>query len=599
MCGFLGEVSQYNIDYDNVVMSNKETVCRGPDEYINILGPSREVFNTNNEYFLSIGFNRLSIMELTHLGSQPMISEDKKYSLVFNGEVFNHEKLRKELESVGIKFSSKTSDTEVLFKGLIHQGIDFVNKLIGQFSIIFIDNNTNKLFMVRDRLGQKPLFYNYSDSKIIFGSNLKSLATLNGSFEINDKGVYEYLASGVVSSPNTILKNFYKIEPGYVMTYCLVDFKILSNLPYWDIESFTDEKPYQEEKFYNLFESAVLLRSKADVETASFLSGGIDSSSIIKKQIDLNLNVNTFSMSFSNQNYDESKWFSRVAEKYNTNHKQSTISALLDLDKVHESIDIFDEPYADSSTIPSYFLAKEISKYYKVAISGDGGDELLGGYEHIKRVLNSKNNYFLSSLYNIYPPRLGTGSNFLRFHKNKKISHESFFVDRKFIDQLNIDYVHGFKSRYFNKQEISYKDHMIADYNFYLSEMMMLKIDRTSMANSLEIRSPFVDHRLVEYAVSSNFESMFHRESKQILKKYLATDFNSQFLHRPKQGFAFQLEDWVYDNFNHINEYFKNGHIYLINSEILNTLFSIKTRINAHRIWKIFFLERYLESLKC
>ena len=228
MCGFLGEVSQYNIDYENVVMSNKETVCRGPDEYINIHGQSREVFNTNNEYFLSIGFNRLSIMELTHLGSQPMISKDKKYSLVFNGEVFNHEDLRKELESVGIKFSSKTSDTEVLFKGLIHQGIDFVNKLIGQFSIIFIDNNTNKLFMVRDRLGQKPLFYNYRDSNIIFGSNLKSLAKLNGSFEINDKGVYEYLASGVVSSPNTILKNFYKIEPGHVMTYCLVDFKILS-----------------------------------------------------------------------------------------------------------------------------------------------------------------------------------------------------------------------------------------------------------------------------------------------------------------------------------------------------------------------------------
>lgn len=140
---------------------------------------------------------------------------------------------------------------------------------------------------------------------------------------------------------------------------------------------------------------------------------------------------------------------------------------------------------------------------------------------------------------------------------------------------------------------------MIADYNFYLSEMMMLKIDRTSMANSLEIRSPFVDHRLVEYAVSSNFEAMFHRESKQVLKKYLATDFNSQFLNRPKQGFAFQLEDWVYDNFNHINEYFKNGYIYSINSEILNMLFSIKTRINAHRIWKIFFLERYLESLKC
>ena len=178
MCGFLGEISRNKINYESVVTSNKETICRGPDEYKNIFGSSKQVFKTDNEYYLSIGFNRLAIMELSNLGSQPMISEDKKYSLIFNGEIFNHESLRRELINSGCTFSSKTSDTEVLFKGLIEYGIEYINKLIGQFSIIFIDNNSNKLFLIRDRLGQKPLFYNYQDSKITFGSNLKSLATL-------------------------------------------------------------------------------------------------------------------------------------------------------------------------------------------------------------------------------------------------------------------------------------------------------------------------------------------------------------------------------------------------------------------------------------
>ncbi len=598
MCGFLGEISKNKINYESVVTSNKETICRGPDEYKNIFGSSKQVFKTDNEYYLSIGFNRLAIMELSNLGSQPMISEDKKYSLIFNGEIFNHESLRRELINSGCTFSSKTSDTEVLFKGLIEYGIDYINKLIGQFSIIFIDNNSNKLFLIRDRLGQKPLFYNYQDSKITFGSNLKSLATLNDNFDISEQSTQEYLASGVVSSPNTILKDFYKIEPGHFLTYCLMDFKILNITPYWDIDSFAGEKKYDENKFFEIFESSVLMRSKADVEVASFLSGGIDSSSIIKKQSELDMNVNTFSMGFSRDNYDESKWFSMVSKKYNTNHKQKTISSKLDLDKVLESVDIFDEPYADSSTIPSYFLAKEISNYYKVAISGDGGDELLGGYEHIKRVLNSKDNFLINSLYNVYSPKIGTGSNLLKYNKDKKIYHESFFIDRKLIELLKLDYSHNFKSKYFKTSSINYKDHMIADYKFYLSEMMMLKVDRTSMANSLEIRSPFVDHRLVEFAISSDFGSFFHEKSKYLTKNYLAQDFNTEFLNRPKQGFAFQLEDWVFDNLNYLKDYFTNGYINSIDKKILNSLSIIKTRINAHRIWKIFFLERYLETLK-
>ena len=597
MCGYIGKISKSAFDYDQVSIANKHTVCRGPDQKREAYGKSLDFFNTKSLYHFSIVFNRLSIMELSDLGSQPVISEDNRYYMIFNGEIFNHNELRKELKNDGIEFRSLSSDTEVLFKGLINYGVNFINKLIGQFSIIFFDHYQDRLYLIRDRLGQKPLFYKLNEDEILFGSNLKSMISLNQSFEIDEESLYEYLASGVVSSPNTIFKNFKKITPGSVLTISLKDFSVLSSFSYWDINSFVSENKYSLDNFLDIFNSAVHMRSKADVEVASFLSGGLDSTSIIKMQKQLGLNINSFSMGFSNKKYDESIWYKNVSKKYNTNHIDETINSDLSIENIFESIDIFDEPYADSSTIPSYYLSKSISKYYKVAISGDGGDELLGGYEHIHRVLNSKNLSFMKNIYNLIPYKYGTGSRFMTHYKDNDLAHESFFVDKKFINGMNLDYIHPYRDKYMDPNIDNYKRNVIADYKFYLSEMMLLKIDRTSMSNSLEVRSPFVDHRLVELSLSSDILSQFTNKPKDTLKTYLADDFDTNFLNRSKQGFAFQLEDWIFNNINFVNEICNDGIVSQINSNIINNLATFKSRINSHRIWKIMFIERYLESI--
>ena len=597
MCGYIGKISKSAFDYDQVSIANKHTVCRGPDQKREAYGKSLDFFNTKSLYHFSIVFNRLSIMELSDLGSQPVISEDNRYYMIFNGEIFNHNELRKELKNDGIEFRSLSSDTEVLFKGLINYGVNFINKLIGQFSIIFFDHYQDRLYLIRDRLGQKPLFYKLNEDEILFGSNLKSMISLNQSFEIDEESLYEYLASGVVSSPNTIFKNFKKITPGSVLTISLKDFSVVSSFSYWDINSFVSENKYSLDNFLDIFNSAVHMRSKADVEVASFLSGGLDSTSIIKMQKQLGLNINSFSMGFSNKKYDESIWYKNVSKKYNTNHIDETINSDLSIENIFESIDIFDEPYADSSTIPSYYLSKSISKYYKVAISGDGGDELLGGYEHIHRVLNSKNLSFMKNIYNLIPYKYGTGSRFMTHYKDNDLAHESFFVDKKFINGMNLDYIHPYRDKYMDPNIDNYKRNVIADYKFYLSEMMLLKIDRTSMSNSLEVRSPFVDHRLVELSLSTNILSQFTNKPKDTLKTYLADDFDTNFLNRSKQGFAFQLEDWIFNNINFVNEICNDGIVSQINSNIINNLATFKSRINSHRIWKIMFIERYLESI--
>ena len=597
MCGYIGKISKSAFDYDQVSIANKHTVCRGPDQKREAYGKSLDFFNTKSLYHFSIVFNRLSIMELSDLGSQPVISEDNRYYMIFNGEIFNHNELRKELKNDGIEFRSLSSDTEVLFKGLINYGVNFINKLIGQFSIIFFDHYQDRLYLIRDRLGQKPLFYKLNEDEILFGSNLKSMISLNQSFEIDEESLYEYLASGVVSSPNTIFKNFKKITPGSVLTISLKDFSVLSSFSYWDINSFVSENKYSLDNFLDIFNSAVHMRSKADVEVASFLSGGLDSTSIIKMQKQLGLNINSFSMGFSNKKYDESIWYKNVSKKYNTNHIDETINSDLSIENIFEYFDIFDEPYADSSTIPSYYLSKSISKYYKVAISGDGGDELLGGYEHIHRVLNSKNLSFMKNIYNLIPYKYGTGSRFMTHYKDNDLAHESFFVDKKFINGMNLDYIHPYRDKYMDPNIDNYKRNVIADYKFYLSEMMLLKIDRTSMSNSLEVRSPFVDHRLVELSLSTDILSQFTNKPKDTLKTYLADDFDTNFLNRSKQGFAFQLEDWIFNNINFVNEICNDGIISQINSNIINNLATFKSRINSHRIWKIMFIERYLESI--
>ena len=599
MCGFIGSISKNDFQLEKLIEVNKQIQCRGPDQTKLISEKSDDLFSTNISLNLKLAFNRLSIIDLSEQASQPMISKTTNTGILFNGEIFNHRELKKDLEH---KFDFKTShsDTEVLLFGLTEYGTKFLERINGQFSIVFLDFNKEKIFLIRDRLGQKPLFYTQNSKELSFSSNLVSLAKLSDNFEIKERYLNQYLELGTIPSPNTLFKNIFKVKPAEIMEFSINDNIHLTNKSsYWDIDEFIDNKKFIHEEFISIFDDAVKIREESDVPISYFLSGGLDSTSIIKSATSnrSSENINTFSIVSDDNSYDESEYSNLVAEKYSSNHSKFSINSDIDIDLISSVIKAYDELYYDPSVVPSFILSKEMSKNFKVAISGDGGDELFGGYKRTLKILNKPPQFksLLSNLYNIYPPFLGSGTNLNSNSKNWVRRYLSFYEDRKLMNMLNLKNEIQFFDMY-EEKSLNYKNLLKLDYNFYLSEMMMYKIDRASMANSLEIRSPFVDNRLVEYIFSHDESYKNESITKPILNKYLEKDFDKDFLSRSKKGFVINTSDWIYKNINHVDDVFKNGKIiYQFDKNIIKKLSINKSRINGLRLWKLYFLERYFQ----
>ena len=595
MCGFLGSATFNTISENTIVSCNERVECRGPDEKIII---NNKKFKSN-KLFHNLIFNRLSIIDLTKNASQPMYSEEFNTLIMFNGEIFNHRELRKDLEH---KFNFKTShsDTELLLFGLTQYGTKFLERINGQFAIVFLDFNNEKIYLIRDRLGQKPLFYTHNAKELSFSSNLVSLAKLRDNLEVDERYLNQYLELGTIPSPNTLFKNIYKVKPAEVIEFSLENRIQLTNKSnYWDIDEFIDDKKFIYEEFVSIFDDAVKIREESDVPISYFLSGGLDSTSIIKSAASSKSgkNINTFSIVSDDNYYDESEYSNLVAEKYSSNHSKFSVNSDIDIDLISSVISAYDELYFDPSVVPSFILSKEMSKNFKVAISGDGGDELFGGYKRTLKILNEPPQYksLFSNLYNIYPSFLGSGTNLNSNSKSWVKRYLSFYEDRKLMNMLNLKNEIKFFDMY-EEKSLNYKNLLKLDYNFYLSEMMMYKIDRASMANSLEIRSPFVDNRLVEYIFSHDESYKNERTTKPILNKYLEKDFDKEFLNRSKKGFVVNTSDWIYKNINHVDDIFKNGKIvYQIDKNIHRKLNINKSRINGLRLWKLYFLEKYFQ----
>lgn len=602
MCGFLGKISNSPISIEQLNKANTYNVCRGPDALKCETGRYLKNSNFNNEIYFNFIFNRLSIIDLSEIAMQPMYSKNFSTWIMFNGEIFNHRKLKKLLIEKGVEFFTDHSDTEVLLNGISYFGLDFINSLIGQFSIMFYDEKINKMYLIRDRVGQKPLFYKSDSKEIVFGSNLKSVVLGLENVQILDSSLNDYINFGIVPSPNTLFKNIYKVEPGSYLEFDLNGTKYTKKeFKYWNIDNFVDNRSFKKEEFFEIYHSAVNLRLESDVPVANFLSGGIDSTSIIKALNDnQSKKINTFSITNKNSKYDESFWIDQVHRKYNTNHISSDVSLNLTTEDILNSINIFDELYCDPSTVPSYILNREISREYKVAISGDGGDELLGGYERFNFMLktNTFNHKIIKNTFNLYPGLLGTGNKILKYSNNRKEAYASYFSDSKLLNLLNLQSNTKFADKFMSDESDVYKDLLKTEYKFYLFEMMTTKIDRTSMANSVEVRSPFLDHRLIEYILKSESSYHFNEEPKKILKDYLKPDFDDLFLNRKKQGFVFDLESWIFQNISFVKDEIKSGQfVNDLNPNILSMLTVNKSRINGLRIWKLFFLEKYLESI--
>ena len=593
MCGYIGKISLEQIDKENIYGSNKRIICRGPDD--------KNFINFNlNQFNCSFIFNRLSILDLSASANQPMESHSKLSIIMFNGEIYNHDYLRDKLKKTGQHFKTKNSDTEVILNGLEYFGVDFVKELRGQFSIVYLNKKLKKLYFIRDRVGQKPLFYSWDSKSISFSSNLISTAEISNNISINEKSVNEYLECGVVPSPNTFYKNVYQLLPSEIIEIDLSTTTLqISKNKYWDPIDFLAEKEFDEDEFLSIFSDSVKMRTRADVEVANFISGGIDSSAIAKNLHENNISINSFSVALNNSIYDESKWSQEVAKTYQTNHIQVDIDIDISFDNVMSIISQLDDPYADPSVVPSYILSKEISNKFKVAISGDGGDELLGGYLRIANSLKNKNKLtnITSYLYNIYPAFLGTGSNLLKNSNDIGKAYASYLYDEKFMNLLGEGSIKETVEKNINSLRMSeYKKLIYSEFKFFLPEMMMLKVDRTSMANSLEVRSPFVDHKLIEYIFSHNTSYVDFKEPKAILKKYLSSDFSASFLNRKKMGFVFDLQKFIFSNLEIIQDYLEDGYVENNYKNIFNILSINKTRINSLRIWRILVLENFIKQ---
>lgn len=600
MCGFIGCISKEPISYSVLHKANEHLVCRGPDKNIYYNNENKKFNNNLNNYF-HFEFNRLSILDLSQGADQPMHSEISNNLLMFNGEIYNHLDLRKELESVGAIFKTNHSDTEVILNGISKYGLSFIEKLNGQFAIFFLDSKLNKAYLIRDRLGQKPLYYTLSSGKLLFSSNFLSISNIMRRSDVGTNALNNYLNIGVIPGKETILNNVFEVLPAQILVFDLEDLKLTKTCSYWDLEKISGNEIFIEDEFYSLFSDSVKIRQNADVPVAYFLSGGIDSTSILQSASETSEEIiNTFSVIHENNKYDESYWSNMASEKFKTNHNIQEMNEDIGIEIINEALNSIDQPYFDPSVVPSFMLSKMISSHYKVAISGDGGDELLGGYERIiqSHSINKRTN-LAKSLYNIYPSFLGTGNKILKYSKNIPEAYWSFHEDLKLMKLLKINPDLSYRTKFMTPStDITLKDLMISDYKFFLSQMMLFKVDRTSMANSLEVRSPFLDHRLIEYVFSTNMNFINHDEPKKILKDYLSKNFDSSFLNRKKQGFVFSVENWVYNNMNYLEKELKSSIVTSeYNKNILSTLSLNKTRINGIRIWKLFVLSQFMKRL--
>ena len=569
MCGITGIFdTRGSSEINRIVLQrmNDSQLHRGPDEGSLHIEPG-----------VGLGHRRLSIIDIA-TGQQPLFNEDGSVVVVFNGEIYNYQGLIHELQALGHVFHTK-SDTEVIVHAWESWGADCVKRFRGMFAFALWDRNQQTLFLARDRLGVKPMYYALlDDGKLLFGSELKSILA-HGELrrEIDPLAVEEYFALGYVAEPRTIFKQAKKLPPAHTLS-------IRCGLPlgepveYWDVRfsvnNLISEEDAQAELVDRLKES-VQLRMIAEVPLGAFLSGGVDSSAVVATMAGLSTEpVNTCSIAFDESAFDESVFAQKVADRYNTNHRVETVKSD-DFDLIDTLARLYDEPYADSSAIPTYRVCQLARKHVTVALSGDGADESFGGYrryglhlmeERMRSALPlGVRRPLFATLGKLYPkadwaPRMFRAKS--TFEGIARTSVEAYFHSMSFIreplrSQL---YSNSFKAQLggYSAQNVfdrhasrAATDDPLAliqyvDLHTYLVGDINTKVDRASMAHSLEVREPLMDHELVEWLASlPSSLKIRNGESKYVLKKAMEPYLPSDIMYRPKMGFAVPLARWL------------------------------------------------------
>lgn len=582
MCGITGFHSR-KMFHQLFTDLSKATKCLGHR------GPDDEGIYQNPSNGVGLGHRRLSIIDLSDAGHQPM-SRDNDAVIVFNGEIYNFIPLRRQLMNKGYVFSSR-SDTEILLNAYLAWGPQCLDKLIGMFAFAIWDQRNSTLFLARDRLGIKPLYYYFRDGTLIFGSELKALMAYSAfQREIDEQSIPLFLHYQYIPAPRTIFKNTFKLLPG---NYILFDGTKISIKQYWSLPpatpALTKCQRYDEgellEQLDHLLSQAVKDRLLSDVPLGSMLSGGIDSSIVAAlMQKASNLPVKTFSIGFQEPGYNEAPWAKQVAGHLGTKHTELYVSPQLALDVIADLPTIYDEPFADSSSIPTLLVSRLIKEHVTVALSGDGGDEQFAGYvrywitrvmalwqKKIPASLLKSGGLFLSRLSIDWVDKVYLS---IRDHLPRQFRVANFQDKwQKLIVQMQYNQLSDFyrtticlwpaaeinrltgselpESRFDSIfKTISFgpvlSQLMHIDQQTYLPDCMLTKVDRASMATGLEVRVPLLDHRVLEFTTKLPEDLKFKDGSgKYLLKKLLSRYVPDRLFERPKMGFGVPIDQWL------------------------------------------------------
>ncbi len=615
MCGICGIINKKEkIDSQLLEKINNTMVHRGPDE--------EGYFIKEN---IGLGMRRLSIIDL-ETGKQPISNEDKTVWVIFNGEIYNYVELRKELIKKGHKFSTKT-DTEVIVHLYEEKKENFPEYLNGMFAIALWDNKEKKLILTRDRAGEKPLYYGDLNNFFIFASELKAILSHPQIVkEIDLKSLNLYLTLEYVPSPWCIIKGIKKLPPGH--TLVLKENKIRI-FPYWKIKREIRKGIKLGEAIEileDLISESVRIRLRSDVPLGIFLSGGIDSSTITyfaKKYIQ---DVKTFNIAFTEKSFDESFYAKKTAKFLDTEHYEEIFDEGKMLNVLPEVFEFLDEPLGDVSILPTYLLSKFTRNFVKVALGGDGGDELFGGYP----------TYFAHKISQIYKLLPSFVRNFTKFIGNKlPVSHANFSFDfkvKKFLEgaeengwKKHIYWMGSFnfedKEKLFKKDILEdakiefeefiektvgfypgqdIQDYLNFDFKTYLSEDVLFKVDRASMGVSLEVRAPFLDHKLIEFVQS--LPERFKVEgwkTKIILKKLMRGKIPDKIIKRGKKGFGIPVAKWIRGKLNSLfREVLLSDNEFFSTSYIGNLIKEHEEKIKDHRkkLWTLFVFIKWKQK---
>lgn len=606
MCGIAGFIDhKQNSSKETLMKMNNSLHHRGPDD------KGCEFFSSAKAH-IGISHARLSIIDLTDTGKQPMCLEN--FWIVYNGEVYNFKELRTELEKAGFQFKGN-SDTEVILTGYKHWGIDVVQRLVGMFAIVIFDETKNELICLRDRTGIKPLFYYKKDDLFLFASELKAFHE-HSKFEkeIDQNAIASFMQLAYIPAPYSIFKNCFKLLPGHYLTY-KIDNKELSLRKYWDVSDAylkpklsisLEEAKQQTEK---LLRSAFEYRMIADVPVGIFLSGGFDSACLTAiLQKNMSKPLQTFTIGVEDEKFDEAPYAKDIAKHLGTQHHEFICSQKDALDIISDLPLYFDEPFGDSSAIPTLMVSKQTKQNVKVALSADGGDELFAGYNrydyivkqgamlrdtprilrrsaHLLLKNNPFRNFFVGEENYKHRQKVLKIEDLLRDPSTKNINRNLniLFAD---VELKNLFYARTqpltmvydeTNEKLESLSPLSYA--MLMDYKTYLQDDILQKVDRCSMSQSLESREPYLDHRVIEFVAQLPDHYKYHKGNKKYLLKEIAYQYiPKQLLDRPKMGFSIPLDTWLRNELRPLVEsYFSEEKIKaqgIFNSKYVTSLYA-------------------------